>query len=118
VEAQPHPEPHHQLLDRHLLRPPAIGWVPTHNQNHHKFNNREGDLSISPRFFKHNHLLAILTYPTVTSILQTPAIRKYIREARKTNPRLFWEAIIEYTVFFGLMITAFVINWEKAWCCC
>jgi len=93
---------------------PAIGWVPTHNQNHHKFNNREGDLSISPRFFKHNHLLAILTYPTVTSILQTPAIRKYIREARTTNPRLFWEAIIEYTVFFGLMITAFVINWEKA----
>jgi len=22
---------------------PAFGWIPTHNQNHHKLNNREGD---------------------------------------------------------------------------
>jgi beta-carotene hydroxylase len=93
---------------------PAIGWVPTHNQNHHKFNNREGDLSISPRYFKRNHLLALITYPTATSMLQTPAIRKYIWEVRKTNPRLFWEAVTEYVVFFGLMIAAFVISWKKA----
>src|SRR5437868_5169048 len=23
---------------------PSIAWVPTHNQNHHKYNNGEGDL--------------------------------------------------------------------------
>lgn len=93
---------------------PAIGWVPTHNQNHHKFNNREGDLSISPRFFKTNHLLALLTYPPITNLTQTPAIRKYIWESRKTNPRLFWEAISEYVVFVGLMLTAFLLDWRKA----
>jgi beta-carotene hydroxylase len=93
---------------------PAIGWVPTHNQNHHKFNNREGDLSISPRFFKRNHLLALITYPTVTSLAQQAAIRSYLRELYGRSKRQFWSAISEYAVFFGLMILAFVINWKKA----
>jgi beta-carotene hydroxylase len=93
---------------------PAIGWIPTHNQNHHKYNNTEGDLSISPRFFKGDHLLSVLIYPTITSLSQTPAIREYVWGLRKTNRRLFLEAISEYVVFFGLMIAAFVIDWRKA----
>lgn len=93
---------------------PAISWVPTHNQNHHKYNNREGDTSISPRFFKHNHLLAILIYPSATNMYQQSSITAYLKDARTTNPRLFWEGISEYVVFFSLMIAAFVLNWKKA----
>ncbi|MHB1846284.1 MAG: fatty acid desaturase family protein [Deltaproteobacteria bacterium] len=93
---------------------PAIGWVPTHNQNHHKFNNKEGDVSRSPRVFKGNHLLALLVYPTLTSMAQTPLIKSYVWNARKTNPRLFWESLSEYVVFFGLMILGFWLNWRKA----
>jgi beta-carotene hydroxylase len=93
---------------------PAIAWVPTHNQNHHKYNNKPGDTSISPRFFKSNHLLAILTYPTATGIYQQASVSEYFREARKSNPRLFWEGIAEYVFFFGTMIAAFAWNWKKA----
>ena len=93
---------------------PAIGWVPTHNQNHHKYNNSEGDLSISPRIFKGNHLLALLVYPTITSFAQTPAIRSYVWGLRKTNRSLYWEAISEYVVFFGLMVLGFWLDWRKA----
>ncbi len=39
---------------------PAIGWVPTHNQVHHKLNNKVGDSSRSPKVFKSNHLGALL----------------------------------------------------------
>ncbi len=93
---------------------PAIGWVPTHNQNHHKYNNTEGDLSLSPKFFKGDHLLSVLVYPTLTSLEQTPAIRSYVWGLRKTNRRLFWEAVSEYVVFVSLMVLAFWIDWRKA----
>jgi fatty acid desaturase len=93
---------------------PAIGWVPTHNQNHHKFNNREGDLSICPRWFRNNHILALMVYPTITSLAQTPAIHQYIGQLRKTNRRMYWEAVSEYVVFFGLMVIAFALDWKKA----
>src|SRR5690606_16456125 len=36
---------------------PAIGWVPTHNMVHHRFNNRPGDSSRCPKVFTSNHLL-------------------------------------------------------------
>jgi beta-carotene hydroxylase len=93
---------------------PAIGWVPTHNLNHHKLNNRDGDLSICPRWFKGNHLLSLLIYPTITSLAQTAAIRGYMRELRARNRRLYWEAVSEYVVFFGLMAVAFLVDWRKA----
>ena len=93
---------------------PAIAWVPTHNQNHHKYNNREGDTSISPRFFKSNHLLSILVYPTTTGMYQQASVGEYFRDVRKSNPRIFWEGVSEYAVFFALMSAAFVWNWKKA----
>ncbi len=93
---------------------PAIGWVPTHNQNHHRFNNAEGDLSRSPKLFAGDHLLSVLVYPTLTSFAQTPAIRRYVLSLRKTNPRLFREAVAEYAVFAGLMVLAFLLDWKKA----
>ncbi len=92
----------------------AIGWVPTHNQNHHKYNNTEGDLSISPRFFKGDHLLSVLVYPTITNLSQAPAITSYIKQARRNNPRLFWEALSEYAVRWALLGLALFINWKKA----
>jgi fatty acid desaturase len=92
----------------------AIGWVPTHNQNHHKYNNTDGDLSISPRYFKGDHLLSVLVYPTIAGLTQAPAIVTYVKQARCTNPRLFWEAIAEYAVRWSLLGVAVFLNWKKA----
>jgi beta-carotene hydroxylase len=93
---------------------PAVAWVPTHNQNHHKFNNRPGDTGRSPIFFKRNHLLALLVYPTITGINQQADIKKFFRELWKRDRRAFWFAASEYVVFFGFMIAAFAIDWRKA----
>ena len=53
---------------------PTVAWVPTHNQAHHKLNFQEGDSSRGPKFFKGNHLLSVLVYPTLTGKEQMPEI--------------------------------------------
>lgn len=93
---------------------PAIVWVPTHNQNHHHYNNREGDSSRAPVFFRSNHILALLIYPTVTGIRQQADIKKFYRQLWAKNRRAYWWAISEYVVFFGFMIAVFLFNWRKA----
>ncbi len=94
---------------------PAIAWVPTHNQNHHKFNNKEGDTGRSPGLFKGNHLLSLLTYPMYTGVFRQQAdIKKFFKDLWKRDRRAFWLAASEYAVFFGLMAVLGVINWRKA----
>jgi beta-carotene hydroxylase len=93
---------------------PAIGWVPTHNQVHHKRNNREGDSSRSPKVFKSNHLLALLIYPTLTGLAQSKEIGAFIKDLWRRDRRAFFAAISEYVVFFGFMLAIFLIDWRKA----
>ena len=93
---------------------PAIAWVPTHNQNHHKYNNRLGDSGRSPILFKRNHLLALLVYPTVTAINQQADIKRFFRELWHKDRRSFWLAASEYLVFFGFMTLVLLLDWRKA----
>ncbi|MFL5318317.1 MAG: fatty acid desaturase family protein [Myxococcaceae bacterium] len=93
---------------------PAIAWVPTHNQVHHKLNNKEGDSSRSPKYFKRNHLFALLVYPTLTGMAQTPEIFAYIRDLGKRDRKAYWMAISEFVVFFGFMAAMFLLSWKKA----
>ena len=92
---------------------PAIAWVPTHNQVHHRLNNRPGDTSRSPKWFEGNHLAAILVYPTLTNIAQTKDIRLFLRDLYKRDRPAFWSAASEYVVFFGTMAFLLVLDWRK-----
>jgi beta-carotene hydroxylase len=93
---------------------PAIAWVPTHNQVHHKLNNKPGDTSRSPKYFKGNHLLALLVYPTLTGIAQQAEIRAFFGSLRKRSTKAWLMAISEYVVFFGFMLFVFLLDWRKA----
>ena len=93
---------------------PTFAWVPTHNQTHHKYNNREGDTSRSPKIFKGNHLLSLLVYPTATGIAQMPEIATYLANLRRRSKRLWYAAMSEYVVFFGVLAGAFLLDWRKA----
>jgi beta-carotene hydroxylase len=93
---------------------PAIGWVPTHNQIHHKFNNGPLDSSRSPKLFKGNHLAALLVYPMLTSLEQTREIKAYIAGLRRTDRVAFRMAVSEYVVFFGTMAVLLLLDWRKA----
>lgn len=93
---------------------PSFAWVPTHNQNHHKYNNREGDSGRSPGLFKSNHLLALLTYPTVTSLNQQADIKQYLAELWRRDRRGFWKALSELGVLLTFLGVAFAVDWRKA----
>jgi beta-carotene hydroxylase len=93
---------------------PAIAWVPTHNQNHHKFNNQAGDTGRSPALFKGNHLLALLVYPTVTGLRQQTDIKRFMADLWARDRRAFWAAVSQYVVFYAFLITVFAIDWRKA----
>jgi beta-carotene hydroxylase len=93
---------------------PATVWVPTHNQNHHKYNNGEGDHSKGPRFFTGNHLLSLLVYPPLTGIHQMPDISNFIKELRHRDRKAYWAAISEYAVLIAVMLTLFLLNARKA----
>lgn len=93
---------------------PSFCWIPTHNQNHHVLNNRPGDHSITTRPLRRVGLLGALLYPTVTSLTQARLIPPFLRHCWRHNRFLFWRAMVEYLVFFGLMIALFVIDWRKA----
>ena len=93
---------------------PSIGWVPTHNQIHHKLNNGEGDSSRCPKVFKGNHLLALVIYPTLTSLLQTRDVNAFMAGLWRRNRSAFWSAASEFVFFFGVMTTALVVDWRRA----
>jgi fatty acid desaturase len=92
---------------------PAVGWVPTHNQVHHKLNNAPGDSSRCPRVFKGNHLLALVVYPTLTSLAQTRDVNAFMLDLWRHKRRAFWSAASEFIVFFGVMLVLLVVDWRR-----
>ncbi len=93
---------------------PAVAWVPTHNQVHHKYNNSEEDSSRAPKFFKSSHLFALLIYPTLTGMAQSKEIFAYLANLRRRDSKAFWMAASEFIVFFGFMAAIFLLDWKKA----
>ena len=93
---------------------PSFAWIPTHNKNHHFFNNQPGDYSITTRPRRRVGLPGALLYPTVTSLTQTRLLAPFLRHCWEKNRSLFWRAMTEYAVFFAVMITLFIIDWRKA----
>jgi len=93
---------------------PAFGWIPTHNQNHHKFNNREGDYTVTYRYTENTNLFTLLTYPAVSGFHQQKPIREYLKKQYRINRSRFWFCISEYVLLVSFLVTAFVIDWQKA----
>ncbi len=92
---------------------PAVAWVPTHNQIHHKLNNKPGDSSRSPKWFEKNHLAALLVYPLLTNLAQTKDINAFLKDLWKRDRPAFLAAASEYVVFFGAMAALLVLDWRK-----
>jgi len=93
---------------------PAFVWIPTHNQNHHKFNNREGDYTITYRYTEKTNLFTLLTYPTVSGLHQQKAIGGYLKKQYRINRSRFWFCISQYLLLLSFLVAAFAIDWQKA----
>jgi beta-carotene hydroxylase len=93
---------------------PIFAWKPTHNKNHHKLNNREGDYTITYRFSEKNNLVTLLTYPAISGYYQQKAIRKYLKEQYSSNRSNFYLCVLQYVVLVVWTVAFLLIDWRKA----
>ena len=93
---------------------PIFAWIPTHNKNHHRFNNREGDDSITYRVSEKNNFLTLVSYPTISGYYQQKAIANYLKDMKANNKEKFWISISQYFVLVVWIAAAFILDWEKA----
>lgn len=93
---------------------PIFAWIPTHNKNHHRFNNREGDDSITYRVSEKNNFLTLISYPTISGYYQQKAIFGYLKDLRANNKEKFWICISQYVTLVLWIAAALIIDWEKA----
>jgi len=93
---------------------PIFAWIPTHNKNHHRFNNCEGDDSITYRVSEKNNFLTLVSYPTISGYYQQKAIVRYLKEMKANNREKFWICISQYVVLILWIAAAIIIDWEKA----
>ena len=80
---------------------PLFVWIPTHNQNHHRYLDGPGDATRTSELAPKDGLWAALSYPTRSAIAQGPAIWRYAREARARHPARFRQIVLE-TLTVGL----------------
>lgn len=80
---------------------PTFAWIPTHNLNHHRYVNTEGDATITWRFTNRHNLWVAVTYFFVSAYYQADPIKTFIRKARTQNPGLYRRIIKQYVIWIG-----------------
>jgi beta-carotene hydroxylase len=95
---------------------PTFGWIPTHNQNHHKFTNGPGDETRTGRYAPRNTWWYAVTYPIASIGYQGPAIRAYIQHALRHRPRVFRQIVGQYlAVVLGHGAYLVAAVWLHGW---
>jgi len=93
---------------------PIFSWIPTHNKNHHKLNNKEGDYTITYRASEKNNFLTLLSYPSISGFYQQKPVANYLKEMYANNKKTFFLCIMQYVILVTWIGAALLIDWEKA----
>ncbi|MBY0427084.1 MAG: fatty acid desaturase [Cytophagales bacterium] len=94
---------------------PVFTWIPTHNRNHHRFNNKEGDSSLTYRKTEDNTLISLVTYPSDSGFHQLSMnVIPYMKDLWKNDRKLFFEYFTQVVVYVGWIATFMILDWQKA----
>ena len=88
---------------------PVFAWIPTHNRNHHRFNNRPGDETATWLLGNQHDWKRALSYSAVSAWRQSRRIRSFIAEARAGAPRLFRRILLQYGVWAAAHLGLFAL---------
>jgi fatty acid desaturase len=80
---------------------PTFAWIPTHNENHHRFRNGPGDVAATSRYAKEGTAWAALTYFFWSAAQQAPLTARYLRRARARSFALYVSLLSQYVVVYG-----------------
>jgi fatty acid desaturase len=92
---------------------PIFAWSPTHNRNHHKFNNKEGDFTITYRYSEANNIFTLLSYPSVSSYFQQSPIVNYLKYLWANKRQSFFLAVFQYIVLGLFTGICLYLDWRK-----
>ncbi|GAC1351407.1 MAG: hypothetical protein NVS3B20_02120 [Polyangiales bacterium] len=92
----------------------AFNWIPTHNNNHHKFTNAPRDATITWRFSNKHNALVAFTYPFVSMVSQAPLISAYVKEMKTRKPAHHRQIMIQLALCWGLPIALTLVDWRAA----
>jgi len=94
---------------------PIFVWIPTHNRNHHRYNNKEGDVTRTYRHTEDNDMVSLALYPTISGKNQMKeSIIPYMKELRAKNPQQFRENWMQIGVLLLWLVVCFILSWKKA----
>lgn len=93
---------------------PIFAWIPTHNSNHHVHTNKEEDYTKTYMASEKNNLLTLISYPTLSGLVQQKAVLPYFLGLRKKNPRKFFFHALQLVSLATWIAAAFIIDWRKA----
>ena len=93
---------------------PIFAWTPTHNQNHHKFVNKEPDYTKTYRYSEKNNFLTFMTYPSVSGYFQQSALLNYLKDRYKKNRTAFWMCILQIVILVSWIAFFLILDWKKA----
>jgi len=80
---------------------PTYGWIPTHNQNHHRYGGRPGDATVWVELGRPDDAWTALTHFFRSSKTQAPLLRSY-REMLFARSKLAWlHVVLQYVVVYG-----------------
>jgi beta-carotene hydroxylase len=77
---------------------PIFSWIPSHNQNHHRFRDGDGDMTATVRHAQHDSLWAALSYPPASARFQLPALVAFVRTAFGARSRQRTRIVLESSV--------------------
>ncbi|HMI91755.1 MAG TPA: fatty acid desaturase [Polyangiales bacterium] len=93
---------------------PTFAWIPTHNLNHHKFLNTEGDFTITWRFTNRHNALVAATYFFVSAYHQQFPTKAFLQKAKTSNPALHRRIMVQYafwlSVYAALLALAIALH--------
>ncbi len=92
---------------------PIFAWTPTHNQNHHKFVNKQPDYTKTYRYSEKNNIFTLLSYPTISGYFQQSALGVYLKDRYKKNRKTFWLCMLQITALVIWVATFLFLDWYK-----
>lgn len=93
---------------------PVFVWFPTHHKNHHVYVNKRNDVTRTYMSSEKNHLLTLLTYPTLSGGAQQLPIFSFVKTAYSKDPGKFRYYILQIIILITWILSFLILDWQKA----
>jgi beta-carotene hydroxylase len=94
---------------------PIFTWIPTHNRNHHRYNNRGEDVTRTYRHTESNDFVSLIQYPSISGYNQMrESVIPYMSELKAKNKEQYYQNMAQLGVLILWLLVFFILSWKKA----